>query len=193
MPAPSGPEPQASGQFTTALPGPVIPHAGRAGPTPRLSMQVSLLMGHSQPGPSQPLSHTHAPLEQRPRSATPRGDITQGPVPSRSPALSAPVPLSLRCKGAANRLHSILPARLQAQSPHSPSPVTQPPRASATSPGVPCLCHQDGARHSTSHSWGMLGAAGLPSPLQRKPEVRGHCRTSYWQNVPSKRCVRSSE
>lgn len=46
------------------------PHAGRAAPTPLLSMQVSLLMGHSQPGPSQPLSHTQAPLEQRPRSAT---------------------------------------------------------------------------------------------------------------------------
>lgn len=60
-------------------------------------------------------------------------------------------------------------------------------------PGTPRLCHQDGARHSESLSWGMLGAAGLLSPLQRKPEVRGHCRTSYWQNGPSKRCVRSSE
>lgn len=38
-------------------------------PTPLLSMQVALLRGQSQLGPVQPGSHTHWPMEQRPRSA----------------------------------------------------------------------------------------------------------------------------
>lgn len=38
-------------------------------PTPLLSMQVALLRGQSQPRPVQPGSHTHWPMEQRPRSA----------------------------------------------------------------------------------------------------------------------------
>lgn len=111
------------------------------------------------------------------------------PCSQAAPAL----PLSLGCKGAANRLHSVLPAHLQVQSPPQPITGHSTPCASATSPGTPCLCHRHGAGHSAPHNQGMLGVAGLLSPLQRKPEVRGHCRTSYWQNAPSKRCVRSSE
>lgn len=38
-------------------------------PTPLLSMQVALLRGQSQLKPVQPGSHTHWPMEQRPRSA----------------------------------------------------------------------------------------------------------------------------
>lgn len=58
----------------------------------------------------------------------------------------------------------------------SPQPIAghSIPHARATSPGTPCLCHKHRAGRSAPHNWGMLGAAGLLSPLQRKPEVRGH-------------------
>lgn len=80
------------------------------GRTPRLSMQVSLLVGHSQPGPSQPLSHTQAPLEQRPRSA--RGDVT-ALRHSQAPSLGFP-----------NILGCILSSGMP-QSPLSPQPTAR--------------------------------------------------------------------
>nr|BAE24280.1 unnamed protein product [Mus musculus]BAE24321.1 unnamed protein product [Mus musculus] len=47
---------------------PSIPPALCSGLTPLLSMQVALLRGQSQLRPVQPGSHTHSPIEQRPRS-----------------------------------------------------------------------------------------------------------------------------
>lgn len=131
------------------------PGVARPGRTPRLSMQVSLLVGHSQPGPSQPLSHTQAPLEQRPRSA--RGERHR----------AAPLP----------GLSQHLGVHPKLRSPLSPQPTAR------YSP----LC-ASGWGHSDLQA-PEKGAAGWCSPLQRKPEVRGHCRTSYWQKSPSKRCT----
>lgn len=179
------------------LPGAAVPGAGRAAPTPRLSMQVSLLVGHSQPGPSQPLSHTQAPLEQRPRSGGDSRDYLAAvlccPVlcHSPSPACGSPTFFGVHrgCKGAsswaANRLHSILPACLQAQSLCRPSLVTQPP--------VPVPPAQDTLSVPPDPAHPPVGVSGVLSPLQRKPEVRGHCRTSNSQKAPSKRRVWSSE
>lgn len=118
MPAPSRPELRARGQFATALPALVVPRAGRAGPTPRLSMQVSLLVGHSQPGPSQPLSHTQAPLEQRPRSVTRVEEL---------PRLC--LSLTAGCRGAAN-------------SPQGKHPPHTSASAESLHSTVPCQCHQ---------------------------------------------------
>lgn len=121
------------------------------------------------------------------------GGVTRAPAlcHSSSPVCGSPTFFGvhrgffLGCKRAANRLHSIPPAHLQAQSPCRPSLVTQPP----------CQCHQSRTPrlcHQTQHM-PQLGDSGVLSPLQRKPEVRGHCSTSNSQKAPSKRRVWSSE
>lgn len=109
------------------------------------------------------------------------------------PALSAALLLFLGVQRGCKQTPQHPPCTFASTESPQPTASHSSPHASATSPGTPSLCHQDRAGHSTSHNGGMLGAAGPFSPLQRKPEVRGHCRTSYWQNAPSKRCVRSSE
>lgn len=104
-------------------------------------MQVSLLVGHSQLGPSQPLSHTQAPLEQRPRSVV-RAGISWAPVLCHpQPCLWLP-----RCLWGAQgmqALHSILPARCRSRVPAPitghPTPVPVPPVQDTS------LCHSGGA------------------------------------------------
>lgn len=143
------------------LPGAAVPGAGRAAPTPRLSMQVSLLVGHSQPGPSQPLSHTQAPLEQRPRSGGDSRDyLGSSAVPFPQPCLWLPHFLwgaqglqrrfFLGCKQTPQH-----PPCLSASAESLP-PITghSTPRASATSPGHPVCA----TRPSTSPGWGLWGA-----------------------------------
>lgn len=144
------------------LPGAAVPGAGRAAPTPRLSMQVSLLVGHSQPGPSQPLSHTQAPLEQRPRSGGDSRDyLGSSAVPFPQPCLWLPHFLRgaqglqrgffLGCKQTPQH-----PPCLSASTESLP-PITghSTRRASATSPGHPVCA----TRPSTCPSWGSLGCS----------------------------------
>lgn len=65
-------------------------------PTPLLSMQVALLRGQSQLRPVQPGSHTHWPMEQRPRSAKKGRRERSGTfAPAVQPAHPAELPWEL--------------------------------------------------------------------------------------------------
>lgn len=146
---------------------------------------------HSPGPPSRSRTHRHPWSSGHDLGVT--AGITWAPVlcHSPSPACGSPTFFGVHggCKGAsfwaANRLHSILPACLQAQSPCRPSLVTQP--------AVPEPPAQDTLSVPPDPAHPPAGVSGVLSPLQRKPEVRGHARTSNSQKAPSKRRVWSSE
>lgn len=175
-------------------------------------MQVSLLVGHSQPGPSQPLSHTQAPLEQRPRSGV-RAGITwaAGLCHSPNPACGS-LGVHRGCKQTPQH-----PPRVPAAHHWPLNPLCQRQQCR-----TPCLCHQ--AQHvpqlgSSGGLWGFshrcrgsrrcVGTAGRrtrrrshqsagsgprsstgtsrtgtrPSP-STAPRPRGGCRLRCWGMTP---------
>lgn len=73
------------GLVLTGAPATTLTACLRLRPTPLLSMQVALLRGQSQLGPVQPGSHTHWPMEQRPRSAEGSGEGKGEPIHTGSP------------------------------------------------------------------------------------------------------------
>lgn len=176
------------------LPGAVVPGAGRAAPTPRLSMQVSLLVGHSQPGPSQPLSHTQAPLEQRPRSGGDSRDyLGSSAVPFPQPCLWLPHFLwgarglqrgfFLGCKQTPQH-----PPCLSASAESLPAHHwSLNPPCQSHQPRTPCLCHQTqhiprlgslGSSHRCRGSRRCAGTAGRRTRRRRRRSAGSGPRSS---------------
>lgn len=116
----SQPYPQCCPTGWVVLPGvPLPPHTARLTPrpTPLLSMQVALLRGQSQLGPVQPGSHTHWPMEQRPRSAEGRGGRAE---PTHICSPGCPSALEDRACGSRASRARTSPARGKASLPRSP-------------------------------------------------------------------------